>query len=375
MLERLRQPSKLLPVVTLALPGWLLLASSALGAPSGILDRLGQSVGTVIDGSGAATPLGSAVTVAPKVMVTRRAVVANGDRFVVVLGGRYLDASLGTCDIAHDLCLLEVPRLDAEPVEFGFPEDQQVGDRIILAASSDTPGTNAKPVGKVSYSEGMVTARRVQDDAIILDHTAPATSTAQGGGVFDPAGKLLGVDGLDSRGGMQRQYVIPVLWVRSLGVFGAGLNSASNRSRAAITNNLEVSPQLELVKDSSHPRLMVEPAAKPASLPSLASIPISSPWLIGGTAAVVILLVLLRIFRPRPEAGHGHGTPMNHNPMPAAVAQAAREMAQGYVEQALWEVVKQAEPHNPDRARHLYIQRRARNIITEQANHRMRRSS
>lgn len=373
MLERLRQPFKLLPVITLALPGWLLVAGSALGTSTSVLDRLGQSVGTVVDGSGASSPLGSAVTVAPKVMVTRRSVVANVDRFVVVLGGRYLDASLGACDTAHDLCLLDVPRLDAEPVEFGFPEDHQVGDRIILAASSDTLGTNAKPAGKVAYSEGMITARRAQDDAVILDHTAPATSTAQGGGVFDPSGKLLGVDGLDSRGGMQRQYVIPVLWVRNLGVFGAGISSTSNRPRAAITNNLEVSPQLELVKDANPARPVLTAPSGP-SLPALPSLHLSTGWMIGGGATVLALILLLRLFR-RAEPEHAHRTPMAHNPMPAAIAKAEQELAQGHVEQALWELVKQAEPHDGTKARHLYIQRRARNIIAEQANHRLRRTS
>ena len=340
------------------------LALAVQAQSTSTMEQMMHSVGTVVV-SGSASR-GSAVTVAPKVMVTHRSVIAGGDRLQVYLAGQILDASLRNCD-SHGLCLLDVPRLDAEPVEFGETGDLQVGDKVLLAASSDDPSVR-KLSGAVSVSQGMVTARRTQGEAMVLDHAAPSSAAASGGGVFDPNGRFLGVNWVD---GGARQSVLPALWVRAMGVFGAaGAGLGSTHGNSKNVNNLEVSPQLELVHDQTRQSLPPVALETPAHLPAFQ---IMKPWLIGGGVALLILIGLLRLFQ-RPEPEPAHRQPMAHDPMPAAMARASDELGRGQVDGALWDLVKQAARGDADKARHLYLQRRARDILSSEAKHRMHRS-
>ena len=349
------------PLVDLALLLVAIIAGPASAQNMPTLEREVNSVGVLFRAGDAGTPplaRGSAVTVAPRVMVTERSAIGDSDRLQVYLAGKRLDASLRLCD-AHGLCLLDVPRLAAEPVEFGESDELRVGDQVLLAAASDHADAAA------SLSQGIVTGRRSQGAAIVLEHTAPASGAASGGGVFDASGRLLGVDRVDSNGG--RQTVLPAAWIREMGVFGNGVSAVSTRLKRD-PSGLKVSPQLEVVGDPQRREEVAGPTL--ARLPTLRSL---IPWLIGIAASVLVLLALLRLFH-RPEPERNHRSPMNHDPLPAALARANEELARGQVDAALWDLIKRAEPGNEQKARDLYLQRRARNILSAEARHRLQRS-
>lgn len=158
-------------------------------------------------GDGDALQLGSGVVVAPETVATNCHVTRSARAVSVVQAGARLPARAQAPDAAHDLCLLQVPGLRAEPVALGSAADLAPG-RPVLAIGY-TGGTGPQ------LSLGRVVALHRWDGSHVVRSSTGFTSGASGGGLFDADGALVGVLTFRLRGGELHYYAAPADWLRA----------------------------------------------------------------------------------------------------------------------------------------------------------------
>ena len=151
--------------------------------------------------------LGSGVVVAPDRVVTNCHVTRDALNINVVRGGaRWLAASQRR-DIEHDLCLLDVPGLQAQAVPIGTTDRLKPGDQV--SALGYTGGL------ALQYSPGEVVALHRLDGGRVIQSSNWFSSGASGGGLFDEASNLVGILTFRLRGSEAHYFAAPTAWLKA----------------------------------------------------------------------------------------------------------------------------------------------------------------
>jgi serine protease Do len=183
------------------------------GAQAAVDTRIGTSVASRVlrveatNGESGRVQLGSGVVVARQHVATSCHVTRGASQITVVSSGLRLPATAQRSDLYHDLCVIEVPQLDLDPVPLAAAGPLQRGDPLL--AVGYTGGAELR------FSVGVMTALyRMEGGAVILSSNA-FSSGASGGGLFDAEGRLRGLLTFRQRG-QRAYYSVAVDWLLPL---------------------------------------------------------------------------------------------------------------------------------------------------------------
>jgi len=161
--------------------------------------------------------MGTGVIVAPGRVVTNCHVTGPAPLIRVLYSGLRLTVRKQRHDIHNDLCMLEVPELDAPPAEVGSASTLNIGDRVI--AMGFTGGY------ELQFADGVVRGLYPDQGAPVIKSSTAFNSGSSGGGLFDANGKLVGILTFRLRGTGDCYYSMPVdhfkSWTESLDGFVA----------------------------------------------------------------------------------------------------------------------------------------------------------
>ena len=155
----------------------------------------------------AAQQQGSGVVVAARVVATNCHVISGAGQITVRRGRIGHAASLVRSDRARDVCLLEVPTLEAPSVSMRPAADLRVGAAVYAVGA---------PRGlELSLSAGLVSQLRESEGGPLIQTTAPVSPGSSGGGLFDERGVLVGLTTLQHGRGQNLNFAVPAEWVAS----------------------------------------------------------------------------------------------------------------------------------------------------------------
>jgi S1-C subfamily serine protease len=148
---------------------------------------------------------GSAVAIAPGILVTNRHVVRDAWSLLEVSRGpRTWPAYPAFFSHDDDLCFLRVPGLESESASLKSPAKLRVGDPVFAVGS---------PQGlELTLSDGLISALRGSsegDEGEVIQTTAPVSPGSSGGGLFDRWGQLVGITTWQLSEGQSLNFAIP----------------------------------------------------------------------------------------------------------------------------------------------------------------------
>lgn len=148
---------------------------------------------------------GSAVLIAPGRLLTACHVTRRAQSIRVGREELKWLAYPAMTDIEHDLCVLTVPELfAATPAAIGPTEQLRLGDPVIAAGYPRG--------GKLDVSHGEIKGLHAHDGASVLQVSSPFEHGQSGGGLFDGAGRLIGIIGFKAVAGGDFHYALPLAW-------------------------------------------------------------------------------------------------------------------------------------------------------------------
>lgn len=193
----------------------LLFATSAFADDaSRVFERVRGAVVTVEtrDERGEPESQGSGVVIAPEQIVTNCHVVDDAVTIHTTWLGKAFMASLLRRDAPRDLCLLGVPGLQAAPVPLRLRSELRVGEAVYAVGN---------PLGmELSVSAGLISALPAEGEPHLYTNT-PLSPGSSGGGLFDAAGRLVGITTAIFYYGQNFNLALPADWVRELPQRGA----------------------------------------------------------------------------------------------------------------------------------------------------------
>ena len=185
-------------------------------APSGprtaedIFSQVSLSVVRIIVSNASGSPVasGSGVVIGPGSVITNCHVAMRGDTIEVTLAGASYSASVEVANEERDLCLLDVSGMVAPAVSLGSVDSVRVGQRVYAVGA---------PQGlDLTISDGIVSALRESQGSKIIQTTAPVSPGSSGGGLFDTAGRMVGVVTFQTRAGQNLNFAVPADWVSEM---------------------------------------------------------------------------------------------------------------------------------------------------------------
>jgi S1-C subfamily serine protease len=148
---------------------------------------------------------GSAVLIAPGRLLTACHVTRRAESIRVGREELKWFAYPVTSDIEHDLCVLAVSELSAAtPATIGPTEQLRLSDPVTAAGYPRG--------GKLNVSHGEIKGLHALDGASVLQVSAPFDHGQSGGGLFDAAGRLIGIIGFKAVAGGNFHYALPLAW-------------------------------------------------------------------------------------------------------------------------------------------------------------------
>ena len=148
---------------------------------------------------------GSGVVVMRGFVATNCHVIGEATRITVRRGRISHPASLMRRDLSRDVCLLEVPTLEAPPVTMRPATDLRVGAAVYAVGA---------PQGlELSLSAGLVSQLRRAESGPLIQTTAPVSPGFSAGGLFDERGNLVGLTTFPHEQGQNLNFAVPVEWV------------------------------------------------------------------------------------------------------------------------------------------------------------------
>ena len=156
------------------------------------------------------TMFGSGVVVGSGRIVTNFHVIDGADRIRVKHGSEESEAVLEIGDKAHDIALLQAPRIGGPSAAIGNSGEVRIGQTVYAIGS---------PRGlELSLSEGLISSLRQTPDGNTLQTTAPISPGSSGGGLFDVNGRLIGFTTAQVINGQNLNFAVPVEWLRFVGI-------------------------------------------------------------------------------------------------------------------------------------------------------------
>ena len=186
--------------------------------------------------------LGSGVLVAPGLVVTNCHVTRQADTLHVVRGGVRWQVTAQRADIAHDLCLLRAPGVQAAVAPLADADALMIGQDV--TALGYTGGID------LQHSFGTVVDLHRFDDGQVIRTSNGFNSGASGGGLFDAEGRLAGILTFRLRGAEQHYFAAPARWVRQL------LLAASDSGLPALAPLEQVSLPFWQIQGDRQPRFL-----------------------------------------------------------------------------------------------------------------------
>ena len=186
----------------------LLLALPAFGADAedqGTKNNPAAAVYKIRVTGGGQVADGSAVLIAPGRLLTACHVTRRAESIRVGREDLKWRAYPVATDIEHDLCVLAVPELSAaKPAAIGTTEKLRLSDPVIAAGYPRG--------GKLDVSHGEIKGLHAHDGASVLQVSTPFDHGQSGGGLFDAAGRLIGIIGFKAVAGGIYHYALPLAW-------------------------------------------------------------------------------------------------------------------------------------------------------------------
>lgn len=166
--------------------------------------------------------IGSAVIIAPGILVTACHGTRDAVSVVLMHRGEQLPVNVQSEDIRHDLCILSAPSIRGPVALFDDHRRLSVGDEVIAAGFSKGY--------RLQASVGQVKALYNYDGAQVIRVSAPFSTGASGGGLFDRQGRLIGILSFKSTAGDDHHYAMPVDWLSQTNAPQAAADPESNES-------------------------------------------------------------------------------------------------------------------------------------------------
>ena len=152
--------------------------------------------------------LGSGVVVGAETIVTNCHVTRDALTVSVLRGGVRWVAKSQRADVNHDLCLLQVPGLQAKVVVLGRAERLAPGQTVTALGYTGGLG--------MQNSEGEVLGLHRLDGARVIRSSNWFSSGASGGGLFDEDLRLVGILTFRLRGGEAHYFSAPAEWLQAM---------------------------------------------------------------------------------------------------------------------------------------------------------------
>ena len=153
--------------------------------------------------------LGSGVVIAKDQVVTNCHVIAGAVSVNINTNGENFSVSALKPDWHHDLCMLKVAGLNAPIATFGSSRSLKVEQPVYTVGfASFSP----RPNGTFGFVKGIY----AMDDSVVIRASNAFRLGDSGGGLFDDAGKLVGIVTVKSPGRDAFYYNMSVEWVQRL---------------------------------------------------------------------------------------------------------------------------------------------------------------
>jgi serine protease Do len=162
------------------------------------------------DEEGKLMSIGSAVLIAPENLLTNCHVLAKAKRIEIKQEQSVFEAKLVYVDIERDLCQIAAQNFHATPVEIGDSDALQVGKKVYALGN---------PRGlELTLTDGIVSALRKDSKGMLryIQTSTPISPGSSGGGLFDSAGKLIGITAMYRPDSQNLNFAIPINFLRDL---------------------------------------------------------------------------------------------------------------------------------------------------------------
>lgn len=168
---------------------------------------------------------GSGVALGGNEIITNCHVALAGSRLQVKFGQDSYDATVAVADEERDLCKLSVKGLNAPAAVIGASGELRTGQRVVAIGA---------PHGlDLTISDGIVSSLRPLEGGTLIQTTAPVSPGSSGGGLFDSAGRLVGIVTFQMRSGQNLNFAAPAEWIGSMRTRrGGGLIAKLSAERA-----------------------------------------------------------------------------------------------------------------------------------------------
>jgi len=175
-----------------------------------IFERVAPSVVTVqtLDESDRTDGHGSGVVIAAMRVVTNCHVVRDATTLKVRHADKTLPGNWLSADLPRDLCLVEVPGLDAPPVKQRTSDLLTTGERVFAVGN---------PLGfGLSVSEGVISIIAPTQGEKRIYTSASLSPGSSGGGLFDSEGRLIGITTAVMSLGQNLNVAMPAEWITEM---------------------------------------------------------------------------------------------------------------------------------------------------------------
>lgn len=149
------------------------------------------------------------------VIATSLHVVSGADSVSVELedGVVYDDVRVLGHDKRRDIVILKIPVKNRASLAVGSDTDMEVGDRVYVMGN---------PLGlSKTFSDGLLSAKRVEADDVTLQITAPISEGSSGGPVLNARGEVIGIAASFYVDGQNLNMAIPARYAKDLAHTGA----------------------------------------------------------------------------------------------------------------------------------------------------------
>lgn len=155
--------------------------------------------------------LGSGFFVREDVVATNAHVIQGATRgYVKFIGQEAQHEIVGVVgiDIQHDLALVKISHMKAQPLPLGDPAQVAVGEQIYAVGT---------PQGlEGTFSPGLVSGIRTAETGTLYQITAPISPGSSGGPILTQDGKVIGVAVGVFRAGQNLNFAVPVTYLLAL---------------------------------------------------------------------------------------------------------------------------------------------------------------
>ncbi len=134
------------------------------------------------------------------------------------LGTSIYPAKTAQKDSARNLCLLKARGIGSAPTA-------NLSDDVPLVGTQVYAVSNALGLG-ISITEGVVSGIRTSQGESYIQFTAAIAPGSEGGGLFDAAGRLIGLISYRQRDGQNVNFAFPAKWLKEIGQRAASADTA-----------------------------------------------------------------------------------------------------------------------------------------------------